>query len=384
MSEAAQSDRLDELQLLRDSASRFAAQHGGAARLRRQRDSGIELDRHVWKELADSGFLGLRIPEEFGGLTLPLEHAAVVAEEFGRTLLSGPYVAVASLAASIVSKGDNRALQERLLPAIAAGDLLAAVAWEERTDSIVDLAMLTQATHVSGGVELNGRKRFVRPSSMADGFIIPAMSEQGAAGLYWVPRASPGVQLSTATLADGGFVCDVTLKDVHVGAEATVSAPGSSPCPLRGALDEALILCSAELLGVAGQALGMTLEYLRVRKQFGKPIGSFQALQHRAVNMHIQLQLAEASLESALAAHGEGNALSLSLAASRLKARCSEAALAITREAVQMHGAVGFTDEYDIGLYLKRALVLAAWLGNASQQRRRYASLLADRRREHA
>jgi alkylation response protein AidB-like acyl-CoA dehydrogenase len=244
---------------------------------------------------------------------------------------------------------------------------------------MVDRTILTRSAEVPGGFELNGLKRFVRPGPAADGFIVSARTDAGTIGLYWVPRESTGVELGVGRLADGSLVADVTLRKVHVAAESVVWSSSTPGCPLTAALDEALILTSAELLGVAGHTLAITLEHLRFRKQFGKPIGSFQALQHRAVNAHIQLQLAGAALESAIRAHRAEDPLARSLAASRVKGRCSETALAIGREAVQMHGAVGVTEEYDVGLYLKRALVQSAWLGNASQHRRRYAGLGAGR-----
>jgi alkylation response protein AidB-like acyl-CoA dehydrogenase len=152
---------------------------------------------------------------------------------------------------------------------------------------------------------------------------------------------------------------------------------------LSAAIDEALVMASAELLGIARKALQMTLDYLRTREQFGKPIGSFQALQHRAVDLYIQQELSQVSIDTALLEfRGDASPSRRGMAASRAKARCSDTANRITREAVQMHGAIGFTDEYDVGLYLKRAVVQSAWLGNASQHRRRYA-MLRTAREEH-
>jgi len=154
--------------------------------------------------------------------------------------------------------------------------------------------------------------------------------------------------------------------------------PAAPPAALAGALDDATVVIGAELIGVMGRALEMSLDYMRTRVQFGKPIGSFQALQHRAVDLYLQRELASAVLDEALRVLGDGaDPLTRARWASRVKARCSDAASRITRESIQIHGAIGFTDELDAGLYLKRALVLSAWAGSAAYHRRRYASLTA-------
>lgn len=370
------SDSAQELQLLRESAAQFAARHSGLPRLRSRRDCGVELDANVWRELAANGFLAAAIPERFGGLNLPLDCSAAIAEEFGRTLLPEPYISGAASVAAVLLKADNEKLKERLLPAIAAGELIAALAWEEHPDSIATEATATRASLTRNGVELNGCKRFVRPGAMLHGFVVSALTDGGALGLYWVPGNTPGLQIRTSRLADGGHVLDLELQSVRVAADGILSDDSAGRGALSGAIDESLVLISAELVGIAGQALTVTLDYLRERKQFGKPIGSFQALQHRAVNLYIQLQLAEVALESALSTfRTAADERTRGLAASRAKARCSDAAMAITREAIQMHGAIGFTDECAVSLYFKRALIQSAWLGNAWQHRRRYARL---------
>ena len=369
-------EQTEELQLLRNAAARFAAQHSSGSRLRSRRDRGIEFDRAIWKQMADAGFLAAAIPEEFSGLNLPFDHRATLAEEFGRALLAEPYLASAVFAATILAGSDNPALKRRLLPAMAAGELVAAVAWEERFDSIIgNCGLDTIAVETSRGTTLRGLKRFVRPGAMVDGLIVSAATD-GDVGLYWVPADSAGLEFETQRLADGGTVADLILRDVLIAPDSTVQVGPNCAAVLAAAIDEALVMASAELLGILRKALEMTLDHLRMRQQFGKPIGSFQALQHRAVNLYIQQELAEVSINDALAEFRSGaTPMDRSLAASRAKARSSDAAMLVAREALQMHGAIGFTDEHDIGLYLKRALVQSAWLGNAAQQRRRYAAL---------
>jgi alkylation response protein AidB-like acyl-CoA dehydrogenase len=167
------------------------------------------------------------------------------------------------------------------------------------------------------------------------------------------------------------------LKDVVVPREQVLAEGAAAQAALERARDEALAMTGAELCGVMDRALEMSLEYLKTRVQFGKPIGSFQVLQHRAVDLHIQRELAAAALADITSELDRGvDAARRALLASRIKARCADAALAITREAIQLHGAIGFTDEYDAGLYLKRAMTLASWLGGATLHRRRYAQLM--------
>jgi alkylation response protein AidB-like acyl-CoA dehydrogenase len=362
------------MQLLRDSAARFAAENSSGNRLRARRDQRIEFDAGVWKQMAESGFLAAAIPEEYSGLDLSFENRAAFAEEFGGALLPEPYLTSAVFAATLLASSRNTALQQRLLPAMAAGELVAAVAWEERTDSIVNGAVDTQATWSTRGITLRGRKRFIRPGSMFDGLIVSAAAE-GQLGLYWVPAETPGLEFKPQMLADGGSIADVMLNDVRVAPGAVVQAGAMAAEALTSAIDETLVVLSAELLGLLRKALQITLDYLRIRQQFGRPIGSFQALQHRAVNLYIQQELSAVAIHDALAALRGAEPRERSRAASRAKARCSDAALLVTREAVQMHGAIGFTDEHDIGLYLKRALVQSAWLGNAAQHRRRHVAL---------
>jgi alkylation response protein AidB-like acyl-CoA dehydrogenase len=170
----------------------------------------------------------------------------------------------------------------------------------------------------------------------------------------------------------------VRLNDVVVPKNHLLASPACAQAALQAALETTLVMASAEMSGVMGRALDMSVDYMKTRVQFGKPIGSFQALAHRAVDLHIQRELSSAVLDDAVALFDAGAAgARRSAMASRVKARCSEAGLRITREAIQIHGAIGFTDEYDAGLYLKRAMTLSAWLGNAAQHRRRYAELAA-------
>ncbi|HKA45833.1 MAG TPA: acyl-CoA dehydrogenase family protein [Burkholderiales bacterium] len=361
--------------MLADSVSGFIGRGPDLARVRKLRDDPREHDPAIWKQMADLGWLGILVPERYGGLGLGLAEMAIVARGLARALAPEPLTACAVLAASVLVEGENGELKTVELPKLVAGDTLVALAWQENAGVFDPAAIHCRAAPFEGGYKLSGTKRFVSGSAQADAFLVSAGIENELA-LLWVPRATAGATVALEPLADGRSFGTLTLNDALVPKSRVVTAGAPASAALALALDHGAAIAGAELLGVMDRALEMSLEYLRTRVQFGKPIGSFQALQHRAVDLHIHRELASAVLDETLGALDRrpdpGRRAAL---ASRLKARCADAALKITREAIQLHGAIGFTDEYDAGLYLKRALTLAAWLGGASWHRRRYARL---------
>lgn len=362
---------------LRDSVADFAKRGTDLARVRRLRGTLVEYDRAVWNEMAGLGWLGILVPEQYTGLGLGLAEAAIVAEGLARALVPEPFTAAAVLAAGVLAGGDNDALKQELLPQVVSGKLIPALAWQECAGMLDVAAIEMQAAPFEGGFRLNGSKRFIAAAAGADGYIVSAKTERGIE-LFWTEQNAPGVELKLEALADGRHFGVLALSDVAVTREKKVAGDAVARFALEKALDHATVIAGAELCGVMDRALEMSLDYMKTRVQFGKPIGSFQALQHRAVDLYIQQQLSSAVLEEALHALDQNpDARTRVALASRVKARCSDAGLRITREAIQIHGAIGFTDEYDAGLYLKRATVLAAWLGNAALHRRRYAQVTA-------
>ena len=362
--------------MLAESVTAFA-RGADLARVRGLRGDPAEHDRAVWKSMAELGWLGILVPERYGGLGLGLAEMAIVAQGLARALAPEPLAACAVLATGVLVRGENDALKERELPRLVAGEALAALAWQEEPGGLDPESVRSRATPFEGGFKLSGVKRFVAAAAQADAFLVSVRAHEGLA-LYWMPRDTAGTALALEPLADGRSSGTLTLADALVPRANLVAQGEAARVALDHALDHARAIAAAELCGVMGRALEMTLDYLRTRVQFGKPIGSFQALQHRAVDMHLHKEIAAAVLEEALVqldldpAPGARAAI-----ASRVKARCADAAAKITRETIQMHGAIGFTDEFDAGLYLKRALTLSAWLGNATAHRRRYARLTA-------
>jgi len=267
------------------------------------------------------------------------------------------------------------ALNERLLPSVADGSRLPCVAWQEGVGGVDPSAIATAARADGDGFVLDGTKRFVAGAAGARGFVVTARTADGL-GLFWVDADAQGVSVRHEWRADETPAGVVELGGVRAAASDVVAAPGDAALSaFQRAFDEAAVLAAGEMLGVAEAALAMALAYMRTRVQFGKPIGSFQALQHKAADLYVQQELMRAVLDEAVRKLDDGVSDDERVqVASRCKARASDAGLRITREVIQLHGAIGFTDEYDAGLYLKRALVLSGWLGNASAHRRRFAA----------
>ena len=361
--------------LLKESVTDFATRATDVARARALRGTVQEYDRSLWRQMAELGWLGVTLPERYGGMALGVTEAAIVAEGLARVLAPEPFTASIVLAGGVLAASGNEALKDELLPRVVAGEQVPALAWQETAGALDAGHIMARATPFEGGFRLNGTKRYVAGAAGADVYVVAARSDAGVV-LACVEGSAAGVSVELERLADGRNFGTLTLNDALVPHERVAASGEAAAAALGRALDHATAVASAELYGVMSRALEMSVDYMKTRVQFGRPIGSFQALQHRAVDLYIQQQLASAALQDGLRElDQEPAAARRSSIASRIKARCSEAGLRIAREAIQIHGAIGFTDAYDAGLYLKRALVLAAWLGNATQHRRRYAAL---------
>ena len=346
--------------LLRDSAAKFITLAGPrVAHGSRRRVPGVAPAR--LRETGELGWLGMLVPNSVGGLGLGLTELALVLEQAGRGLICEP-IGLAIIAAAALAQGHA---PHPILPRAMLGDALVVPALQESAHD--PLALRTQATG-DCVPRLTGTKMSVCGDG-ADGFLVSARGSDGPA-LYYVARDGAGVSVATAPTVDGRMLATVEFR----GAPADlVPARQSSRSAVEALTDLALIAFSAELLGVMEGAQELTFEYLRVRKQFGKPIGAFQALQHKAVDIYIKTQTVR-SLLYQVAAANDPYRIEPALAVA-VKAKASEDALAVTQTCIQLHGAIGFTDEHDIGLYLKRALLLSSLFGNAAAQRRRYIEL---------
>ncbi|MCB2040658.1 MAG: acyl-CoA dehydrogenase [Burkholderiaceae bacterium] len=360
--------------LLRDSVQAFHARQPGAARLRRLRDSGQALDRGVWQEMAASGWCGVLVPEDCGGSGLGPAEAAVIAGELGRGLAPEPFVAAAVLAVHGLAPLRAHAGVATLLEQVAQGSCIAALAWQEQAGAYDPSTCRLQATEHDARWRLDGpAKRFIAGAAAADGFIVNARDREGVPVLLWISRDTPGTSLQITATVDGQGLGTLALDGLTLPAQALLARGPEVETALRRGIELARLLCAYELIGVLDTALATTIAYTGQRVQFGRPIATFQALQHRMVDMWMQGQLAHAAADNALQLLQSGAAEPvLALAVSAAKARASSAALFVSKAAIHLHGAMGIADESDIGLCLKRALALSAWLGNAEWQRRRY------------
>jgi len=359
------------LDMLRDSAADVVARSADLKRLRERRGTLPGFDPAQLRQMVELGWLGILVPEAHGGLGLGLTEMATVLQELGRGLMADPLPPVA-LATRVLCHAAGWPGASDRLAMVTEGRGLPVVAWQEGLGGIDPAAVATQAIPDGDGWRLSGRKRFVAGAAAAAGFVVSVRLADGA-GLFWVDAQSPGLALDQEWRADQTPSGVLALDGVHVGPDQCIA---QDLAPLQRALDEAAVLASAEMLGVMEAALQMALAYMRTRVQFGQPIGSFQALQHKAADLYVQQELLRAVLQDALHSFDTGtDRAAQALVASRCKARASDAGLRVTREVIQLHGAIGYTDEHDAGLYLKRALVLAAWLGNAGAHRARFAAL---------
>ena len=357
----------DEQTMLRDTARDFVAEHAPVAHMRRLRDAGDAsgFDRALWKQFAEMGFTGILIGEEAGGLGLGHVEAGVVLEEIGRNLSPSPFL---STAVAAVSALDGSAHAQRWFPGILAGETVVALAIDEAPKHRDAVAM--RAERAGNGFRLTGAKQFVTHGHVADLLIVAARTAGGAddaegVTLFAVPAGAAGLTATPERLADASIAARLSFDGVLVDGDAVIGDVDAGREPLGRLLRAGRTGAAAELLGVGGGAMDMTIGYLRQRKQFGVTIGSFQALQHRAAHLYAELEVARAAVLKAQQLLDAGD-VAADGAVSVAKAMAGLATTLAVQEGVQMHGGIGMTDEYDIGFFMKRGRVLAEMFGDAN------------------
>ncbi|HSF06637.1 MAG TPA: acyl-CoA dehydrogenase [Methylomirabilota bacterium] len=354
-------------QLLRDSARAFLDAHCGSALVRALWDDPRGESEAMWKDMAQLGWLGLSLPDTVGGSALGLVETAIVLEELGRAAYPGPYFPTV-LAATALNEAGSPAQKHRWLGAIATGGARGTIAFLDTDCSWDPGAVATRATPAARGWTLSGTKRFVPWAHVADVLLVPAQSPDGLS-LYLIEPSAPGLGLGALQGMDlGTRWMTLTLDDVPVGDDAIVGARGQGGPLLEKLLRRGAVGAAAEMLGAARRCLDMSVAYAKVREQFGQPIGAFQAIRHKCADMLVEVENAHAATYYAAWAIDAG-APDAMTAASVAKAYVGDAARQVCGEAIQVHGGIGFTWEYDLHLYVKRAKALETMYGDAGYHR---------------
>jgi len=368
----------DDQKMLRETAASFLAQEGSIAKqLRHWRDIACKdgFGHGLWKQFAELGLTGICIPESHGGLGLGVSEAALVLEEIGRNLTPSPFLTTAVAGVRAIN---GTAHADVWFPGILSGDAVLALAVDEGPCHAPERTAL-EAKRQGNGFVLNGEKSFVVQGGSAD-MIVTATRTAGSPGeregitLFAVPKDASGLSVDSQAMVDSSKAARLAFLNVELDADAVIGEVDGGWAPLSRALSAGSAGAAAELVGVASGASTMTLDYLRQRKQFGKLIGEFQALQHRAAHLYSEIEIARAAALKAAQLLDSGDDRA-ELYVSVAKAKAADVANLSVREGVQMHGGIGMTDEHDIGLYMKREAVLGELFGDVYYHRNRVAAL---------
>jgi len=370
----------DEHRMLQDAARDFVSERMPVTELRKLRDAKDPLgySKELWAQMAEMGWAGVVIPEEYGGLDFGYRGLGLILEETGKTLAASPLVSTVLTCGTALMLGGSGDQKAEYLPRIASGEHVFALALEEGPHhNPVKIAL--KAEKDGAGYVLTGAKTFVLDGHAADMLVVAARTG-GAPGdkdgitLFLVDAAAPGIVRERTIMVDSRNAANIHFERVRVGPEHVLGAVDAGYDLLEATLDRARIGLAAEMLGSSQAVFAMTLDYLKERHQFGQPIGTFQALQHRAAKMFCELELTRSLVVDALNAVDDTRN-DVAQAASLAKAKSGETFHLIAREGVQMHGGIGQTDEHDVGFYLKRSAVAEATFGNTAYHISRYAAL---------
>ncbi|MDG2473201.1 MAG: acyl-CoA dehydrogenase [Pseudomonadales bacterium] len=369
----------EEQRMLRDTARDFLQNDAPVNLMRQLRDDGNKqgYSDELWHKMIEMGWPAVAIPEQFGGLGFGFIGAGAILQEAGKTLANSPFFNTVALGAAAIIHGGNEAQQQTLLPKIAAGELTLALAHEE-SNHHQSRGIQCQANVDGEQLMINGSKQFVAEGANADLLIVslrtaePSDKKDGIT-LALIDPSTAGIKINRVNMIDSRNYAHIDFTNVVVSAGNVIGELDNCQTLLDKTLDHGRICLAAEMLGGAQAMLDKTVEYLKDREQFGRKIGAFQALQHRAANMFAELEIAKSAVIHALSAIDENQ--DLALVASSAKTLANDCYRLITDEAVQMHGGIGLTDEMDIGFYLKRCRVSMQSLGDSGFHKNRFAKL---------
>jgi alkylation response protein AidB-like acyl-CoA dehydrogenase len=369
----------DEQRLLRESADRFVSETCTADHRRKVANEPLGFSADIWKQFADLGWLALPISEAHGGLGGGAIETGILMEAFGRGLVSEPYLSTVVIGASLITECGTEAQKQALLPDIADGSLVLAFAHSER-QARYDLAdVTTTAKKAPDGWRLDGNKTAVLDGSAAGQIIVSARVDDGNGKpgklcLFLVPQGTRGLALRDFPRLGGGRASNLELRDVHLPADALLGNGSDALSAIEAVVDRAMAALGAEAVGIMQTLLDQTLEYTKIRKQFGRPLSANQVIRHRLADMAMQCDEARSmALRAALMVDAEP--VARSRAASGAKAKIGKCARFVAEQSVQLHGAMGVTEELDIGAYFKRLLAFDTLFGGSAHHYRRHAVL---------
>jgi alkylation response protein AidB-like acyl-CoA dehydrogenase len=370
----------EEQELLRNTARKFFENECGSDTVRRLMETPEGISAELWKKLAEQGWLGLIYPETYDGMGLGLVDLVVLMEEMGRAVAPGPYFSTVLLGGLVILEAGGEGQKKEWLPKIAGGDKRVALAWMEPSAQLGPAGVALTAVEKGGRYTLSGTKLFVHDAHTADALVVAARTRPGAGAdgvsLFLLPKGTKGIEVTLLpTMDQTRKLCEVTCADVAVGADALLGAAGSGWVPLSRVLDRATVALCAEMCGGAQKVLDMTVEYAKIRQAFGRPIGSYQGVKHRAADMLVDVENSKSITYYAAWALDEGSP-EAPLAVSMAKAYVSDAFRRVTAAGIQLHGGIGFTWEHDLHLYFKRAKGSEFTFGDATHHRERVAQLV--------
>lgn len=371
-------DLSQDQKMLVDTAASFAKKSSPVARARRLRGDPRGFEPAVWKQMAELGWLGLCLPEEVGGFGGRFVDLALVIEQLGATLVPEPILPTVVLGGTALARGGDPEQRGRWLGPLAAGDLQVALAVWERGGRFDPTWCETRAEKSAGGWRLSGEKVWAPGGHAADLFLVAARTggapgERAGVSLFAVDRAALEVQ--PVQTIDGRRAAGIRLTGVQVAADRRLGGEGQAAENIDRALEAGCAAACAEAVGIAQAVLDMTVEYLKTREQFGALIGTFQALQHRAVEMFVETELCRSHAIEACLRVDEGDREERQRAVAAAMVQLASGGRFVARQAIQLHGGIGCTDEHDIGLYFKRMQALSQMLGDEQHHLARFADL---------
>ena len=371
----------EEQELLRSTARKFFDNECASEVVRKLMDGPEGMTPDLWKKIAEQGWTGLIFPDEHGGMDLGFVDLVVLMEEMGRAVVPGPFFSTVVLGGLAFLEAGTDAQKKAWLPKITSGEARATLAWMEPSAELGARGLTLQATAKGAGFTLDGTKLFVHDAHTADVIVVAARTGSGKSpeegiSLFLVPKGTPGLSVTLLpTMDQTRKLCEVGLKSVALGADALMGPAGSGWAPLARVIDRATVALCAEMCGGAQKVLEMTVEYAKIRQAFGRPIGSYQGVKHKAADMLVDVENSKSITYYAAWAMDEGVPEG-PLAVSMAKAYVSDAYRRVSGAGIQLHGGIGFTWEHDLHLYFKRAKGSEFTFGDATWHRERVAQLV--------